>query len=80
MQSETPPFQFAGRVSRAQGIAVKYPEFQKLGAEAKPSGQRPGKKTLQPGAELVGNVWKEWKMEMAFDQLFKTTFFRGACQ
>jgi peroxiredoxin (alkyl hydroperoxide reductase subunit C) len=35
--------------------------------EATPSGWRPGKKTLKPGPELVGNVWKEWKTEMAFD-------------
>lgn len=37
------------------------------GAEATPSGWRPGKVTLKPGPELVGNVWKEWKTEMAFD-------------
>ncbi len=37
------------------------------GAEATPSGWRPGKVTLKPGPELVGNVWKEWKTDMAFD-------------
>ncbi len=37
------------------------------GAEATPSGWRPGKLTLKPGPELVGNVWKEWKTDMAFD-------------
>jgi alkyl hydroperoxide reductase subunit AhpC len=37
------------------------------GAEATPSGWRPGKMTLKPGPNLVGNVWKEWKTEMAFD-------------
>ena len=37
------------------------------GTEATPSGWRPGKITLKPGPELVGNVWKEWKTEMAFD-------------
>jgi peroxiredoxin (alkyl hydroperoxide reductase subunit C) len=37
------------------------------GAEATPSGWRPGKVTLKPGPGLVGNVWKEWKTEMAFD-------------
>jgi peroxiredoxin (alkyl hydroperoxide reductase subunit C) len=31
------------------------------GAEATPSGWKPGKKTLKPGPNLVGNVWKEWK-------------------
>lgn len=37
------------------------------GAEATPSGWRPGKMTLQPGPDLVGNVWKVWKTDMAFD-------------
>jgi len=46
---------------------VNYPVFQKLGAEATPSGWRAGKKTLKFGPELVGNVWKGWKTEMAFD-------------
>ncbi len=29
-------------------------------AEVCPAGWTPGKKTLKPGPELVGNVWKEW--------------------
>jgi peroxiredoxin (alkyl hydroperoxide reductase subunit C) len=37
------------------------------GTQAAPSGWRPGKPTLKPGVELVGNVWKEWKTELAFD-------------
>lgn len=37
------------------------------GAEATPSGWRPGKVTHKPGPGLVGKVWKEWKTEMAFD-------------
>ncbi len=37
------------------------------GAEATPSGWRPGKKTLKPGIDLVGKVWKEWKTSEAFD-------------
>jgi len=37
------------------------------GAEATPSGWRPGKPTLKPGIDLVGNVWKEWKISMADD-------------
>jgi len=36
------------------------------GEEATPSGWVPGKTTLKPGPELVGNVWKEWKVEEAF--------------
>jgi len=35
---------------------------QTAGAEATPSGWRPGKKTLKPGINLVGNFWKEWKV------------------
>ena len=35
--------------------------------EACPAGWKPGKNTLKPGPGLVGNVWKEWKTEMAFD-------------
>ena len=37
------------------------------GTEATPSGWKPGKKTLKPSPELVGNVWKEWKVSEAFD-------------
>ena len=37
------------------------------GAEATPSGWKPGKMALKPGINLVGNVWKEWKTDMAFD-------------
>lgn len=37
------------------------------GAQATPSGWRPGKPTLKPGIDLVGNVWKAWKTESAFD-------------
>jgi alkyl hydroperoxide reductase subunit AhpC len=29
--------------------------------EVTPSGWQPGQKTLKPGPELVGKVWKEWK-------------------
>ena len=37
------------------------------GTQATPSGWRPGKMTLKPGPEPVGNVWKVWKTSMAFD-------------
>lgn len=37
------------------------------GTQATPSGWRPGKPTLTPGPDLVGNVWKVWKTESAFD-------------
>ena len=38
------------------------------GTEATPSGWRPGKAVLQPGPELVGNVWKVWKVSEAFEE------------
>jgi len=37
------------------------------GAEATPTGWRPGKITLKPGPDLVGKVWEVWKVENAFD-------------
>jgi len=37
------------------------------GTLATPSGWRPDKPTLKPGIDLVGNVWKEWKTQSAFD-------------
>jgi peroxiredoxin (alkyl hydroperoxide reductase subunit C) len=37
------------------------------GGEATPSGWKPGKATLKPGPQLVGKVWEEWKVQMAFD-------------
>lgn len=38
------------------------------GKEVTPSGWKPGKTTLKPGTDLVGNVWKEWKVSEAFDE------------
>ncbi len=38
------------------------------GTEATPSGWKPGKKVLKPSPDLVGNVWKEWKVSEAFDE------------
>jgi len=37
------------------------------GTEATPAGWRPGKQTLKPNADLVGNVWKVWKVKEAFE-------------
>jgi len=37
------------------------------GAEATPSGWRPGKTTLNPGPDMVGKVWEVWKVGHAFD-------------
>lgn len=38
------------------------------GQEVTPSGWKPGKTTLNPGPNLVGNVWKEWKVSEAFEE------------
>jgi len=35
-----------------------------MGTEACPAGWEPGKLTLKPGPDLVGNVWKVWKPNM----------------
>ena len=35
------------------------------GAEATPSGWKPGKMTLKPGVDLVGKVWEAWSTDMA---------------
>lgn len=37
------------------------------GAEATPSGWKPGKMTLKPGPDLVGKVWEVWKTHMESD-------------
>jgi peroxiredoxin (alkyl hydroperoxide reductase subunit C) len=37
------------------------------GTKATPSGWKPGKPTLSPGPDLVGNVWKVWTVDQAFD-------------
>jgi peroxiredoxin (alkyl hydroperoxide reductase subunit C) len=34
------------------------------GAEATPSGWKPGKLTLKPSPELVGKVWEVWETKM----------------
>lgn len=37
------------------------------GKEATPAGWKPGKRTLKPNSDLVGNVWKVWKVSEAFE-------------
>lgn len=37
------------------------------GGQATPSGWQPGKATLKPGVGLVGKVWEEWNVNMAFE-------------
>ena len=36
------------------------------GAEATPSGWRPGTPTLKVGPHLVGKVWEVWKPDMVY--------------
>lgn len=60
----TPP------VGRNISEAIRQLEALKLvvdtkGSEVTPTGWTPGKKTLKPGNDLVGNVWKEWKVDDA---------------
>lgn len=37
------------------------------GAQATPSGWKPGKPVLNPGPGLVGKVWEAWTVNNAFD-------------
>lgn len=37
------------------------------GSQATPSGWKPENPVLKPGPDLVGKVWKEWKVDMAFN-------------
>lgn len=62
----TPP---VGRnVSETLRQIQAYQLVRETGAsEVCPSGWKPGKKTLKPGPGLVGRVWEEWKVQMAFD-------------
>ena len=63
MEVLTPP---VGRnVSELIRQVQAFQHVRKTG-EATPSGWRPGRKTLKPGPELVGKVWKVWKTEEAF--------------
>lgn len=36
------------------------------GAEATPSGWRPGTPTLKVGPDLVGKVWEVWKRDLVY--------------
>jgi len=40
---------------------IKAFQHNKATGEVTPSGWQPGQKTLKPGPDLVGKVWKEWK-------------------
>lgn len=53
-------FEILRQIKAAQHVRAKN------GTEATPCGWQPGKKTLKPATDLVGNVWKEWKVDDAF--------------
>ena len=63
MEILTPP------VGRKVGESIRQIQAFQLvretnGAEATPSGWRPGKPTLKPGPDLVGRVWEVWNPRM----------------
>jgi alkyl hydroperoxide reductase subunit AhpC len=58
----TPPVGRNVAESRRQIQAFQLVRASK-GTEATPAGWQPGRATLKPGPDLVGNVWKVWKVE-----------------
>jgi len=42
---------------------IKAFQYHRKTGEVCPAGWEPGKKTLKPGPDLVGKVWKVWKPE-----------------
>lgn len=63
MEVLTPPVgrKFAETVRQIQAYQVVRASD---GAEATPAGWMPGDLVLNPGPDLVGNVWKVWKPDM----------------
>jgi len=56
-------------VGRKVGEAIRQItafQYVRSTGEVTPAGWEPGKPTLKPGPDLVGKVWKEWKVENAF--------------
>lgn len=62
MEVLTPP---VGRNFAELARQVKAYQHVRATGEVMPAGWQPGKPTLKPGPSLVGNVWKEWKVEAA---------------
>lgn len=54
----TPP---VGRNPEELIRQIKAYQHNRATGEVLPSGWQPGKPTLKPGPDLVGNVWKVWK-------------------
>ena len=63
MEVLTPP---VGRNASELIRQIKAFQHVRATGEATPSGWQPGKPTLKPGPDLVGNVWKVWKPDKAF--------------
>lgn len=63
MEVLTPPVgrMFAETVRQIQAFQLVRAS---KGAEATPAGWQPGQPTLQPGPDLVGNVWRVWNPKM----------------
>lgn len=58
MEVMTPP---VGRNFAELIRQIKAYQHQQKTGEVLPAGWQPGKKTLKPGPDLVGKVWKVWK-------------------
>jgi len=43
---------------------VKAYQHSRETGEVMPAGWQPGKPTLKPGPDLVGKVWKVWKVDL----------------
>ena len=59
MEVLTPP---VGRNFEELSRQVKAFQHVRKTGEPPPAGWQPGKKTLKPSPDLVGNVWKVWKI------------------
>lgn len=64
MEILTPP---VGRNVEELIRQVKAYQHVRETGEATPSGWHPGGKTLKPGPELVGKVWKEWSTKDSYE-------------
>lgn len=64
MEVLTPP---VGRNDAELIRQVKAFQHVRETGEVTPAGWQPGKKTLIPGPELAGKVWKVWKPEMGHE-------------
>jgi len=64
MEIMTPP---VGRNVKELIRQIRAFQHVRATGEATPAGWQPGKPTLKPAPDLVGNVWKIWKPEKTSD-------------